>query len=204
MKLQQSQLMQRWHIRVSPRIMSPCSLWRLLPEHMQKITKRMPTWVTHGHELLRASHEMQPQEYLDTRATSPGQLRHPGETEHVDRLQRRYVLQLKWSASAFKPIHVQPGSIPVHMKGFWTQNSRWLFGFKKAPNNTHTHAQKKKKINLGGRKCWMSHFVRRQFNFLVVPFALKWWQKVTSHFCTLLLEPVTPFRCSPPDSVEPR
>lgn len=70
-----------------------------------------------------------------TRATSPGQLRHPGETEHVDRLQRSSVLQLRWSASAFKPIHVQPGSIPVHQKRLLDTEFEMVVWLQKAPNN---------------------------------------------------------------------
>lgn len=55
---------------------------------------------------------------LDALTTSPGQLWHPGETKHVDRLRpTAQVVCISILTTIHKTILIQPGSIPgVHEK----------------------------------------------------------------------------------------
>lgn len=116
--------------------------------------KALKSWLSH--DLPWPSHETF--FFLKMHIISPGQLWHPGETKHVERPQRA-------ASCTSGGLHqhsnhhpqVNPGSIAgVHRKA--SEHGIWDCDLvsKKAPN---------KKINLDGSKCWMSHFVHRQFNF---------------------------------------
>lgn len=134
-------------------------------------------------------------------STSPGQLWHPGETKHVDRLRpTAQVVCISILTTVHEAILVQPGSIlGVHQKA----SEQTIQDCCLVSKNLQTK-KKKKKINFNGSKCGLSRFVCRQFNFL--PFRFFWSgdRRSPPTFVPSFWNWLLPFSRSPPDLVEPK